>query len=122
MSDEGEITKLQEEYALRFDARDADGFAALFVEDAEVVLPGGFRLLGNEKLHKAVRNMPPGGRHFPEPGKIELDGDTATSSSRFRFAPTDGEEITGHYEDRFVRTARGWRFSYRRSVQDAASA
>ena len=83
MSDEGEITKLQEEYALRFDARDADGFAALFVEDAEVVLPGGFRLLGNEKLHKAVRNMPPGGRHFPEPGKIELDGDTATSSSRF---------------------------------------
>jgi uncharacterized protein (TIGR02246 family) len=121
MSDENEITKLQQEYALRFDARDADGFMALFVEDAEIVLPGGFRLAGHEKLRKAVRNMPPGGRHFPELGKVEIDGATAASTSRYRFVPAEGEEITGHYEDRFVRTERGWRFSYRHGVQDAAS-
>jgi uncharacterized protein (TIGR02246 family) len=118
MTDEQQISALQQNYAALFDARDIDGFAALFAEDAELVVPGGLRLRGHERFRKAVANMPPGGTHHPEAATIEIDADTATATSRFRFVPPSGPEVTGVYEDRFVRTADGWRFSFRRSVQD----
>ena len=118
MDPKAEITRLQKAYALHFDAREAEAFAALFTEDAEVIVPGGHRILGREKLLKACQRTPPGGGHYPEEGTITIDGDKATASSRFRFEPAAGEPMTGEYEDRFEKTADGWRFSYRRSIID----
>lgn len=121
MDDKTQIQFLQREYAARFDARDPEGFANLFTPDAEVVLPNGYKLSGHEKMLKVVRNTPPGGLHLPEAGPIEIEGDSATASSRFRFEPGTGEVVTGEYEDRFVRTSDGWRFAFRRSIPDAAA-
>jgi len=120
MDPKTEIERLQRAYAVNFDARAPEAFAALFTEDAEVILPGGHRLLGHEKLLRAVQKTPAGGTHHPEKGSITVAGDTATASSRFRFVPAAGEPITGEYEDRFEKTADGWRFSYRRSIVDGA--
>ena len=121
MSDETDIKALQMAYAARTDARDAEGFADLFTDDGELVLPGGFRIAGREKLLKAVRNMPPGGRHLPQPGAILINGDRAQATSRFRFLPEQGAEMTGGYEDLFLKTARGWRFTYRLNRVDEPS-
>jgi uncharacterized protein (TIGR02246 family) len=121
LDDKAQIQHLQREYAARFDARDPEGFAGLFTPDAEVILPNGYRLTGHEKMLKVVRNTPAGGVHLPEDGRIDVDGDSATASSRFRFEPGTGDVVTGEYEDRFVRTPDGWRFAFRRSVPDGAA-
>ncbi len=52
-----------------------------------------------------------GTRHEVEPDRVDVDGDTATASSRFRFVSTDGGRVlvAGTYADELVRTAAGWR-------------
>ena len=120
MDDTTEIRALQRAYASAFDARDPEAFANLFTADAEVVLPNGVRLVGREKLLKAVRNTPPGGVHTPEDGAILVQGEQATGASRFRFEPPVGNVVTGAYEDRFLKTPQGWRIAFRRSIVDGA--
>lgn len=118
MSDESDICFLAAEYARRFDLRDAEGFADLFTDDATVLLPTGHCLIGREKLLKAVRNTPPGGVHLPEAVTVHISGGDATGTSRFLFRTDDGTEVTGRYEDHFVRTVLGWKIAERRSVLD----
>ena len=122
MNDKDTITRLQADYARRLDARDAKGFTALFCEAGELVRPDGRRFTGPEKIRKAIQSMPAGGAHIPEAGSIEIDGDKATSTSRFRYVPTEGDPITGTYHDQFVRTRQGWRFSIRQTSVDPAPA
>ena len=118
MSDEAQIRALLAGYADRFDRRDADGFAELFAEDAVLVPPGGREIIGLEKITKAVRNMPPGGRHLPGDAQIQVTGDRAVATSRYRAEMPDGGINEGRYDDEFVRTPSGWRFALRRVVVD----
>jgi uncharacterized protein (TIGR02246 family) len=115
LNDKDTIIRLQADYARRLDARDAGGFAALFTETAELVRPDGHRTIGTEKIRKAIQKMPIGGTHIPGEASIEIDGDKATSTSRFTYVPPEGAAITGTYNDQLVRTPHGWRFSLRQS-------
>ena len=48
---------------------------------------------------------------------IELDGDSATGTVYLDLRATmDGKAMigSGHYDDRYVRTAEGWRFASRK--------
>jgi uncharacterized protein (TIGR02246 family) len=118
MSDKDTIIRLQADYARRLDARDADGFAALFTENAELVRPDGHRTIGTEKIRKAIQKMPIGGTHIPGEASIEIDGNKATATSRFGYVPPEGAAITGTYNDQLVRTPQGWRFYIRQSSID----
>lgn len=119
MGDREEIRSLQDSYAETFDSRDAERFAQLYSEDATLVDPGGREIHGREKLEKLVRNTPPGGAtHHPGDSTIEISGDRATAKCRYRATLPNGGEMTGSYEDEYVRTTDGWRISRRRVLID----
>lgn len=52
-------------------------------------------------------------RHHLTSSLIELDGDTATARSYFQVLTNQGLDHHGHYADRLVRTAEGWRIAHR---------
>lgn len=53
-------------------------------------------------------------RHHITNPLIELDGDSATARSYFTVHSNAGPDHSGTYDDRLIRTSKGWRFSYRR--------
>jgi ketosteroid isomerase-like protein len=113
MSDVNEIEVLLRAYAATYDARDVEAFAALFTEDG-VVVQGGQETIGRERLARLVQRTPPSSaRHYPEPPTIEVEGETATADSRFRYDTGQGQSITGGYADQLRRTAGGWLLSRR---------
>lgn len=119
MSDENQIAKLRELYATFFDSRDAESFVTLFTAEASMVLPGGKEITGHERLARLVQSMPAnGGKHIPIDADITVTGDEASCSGPYRMEAPDSVS-TGRYEDRFVRTAEGWRFARRTLVPDA---
>lgn len=52
-------------------------------------------------------------RHHLTTSLIELDGDNATARSYFQVLTNQGLDHHGHYADRLVRTADGWRIAHR---------
>lgn len=52
-------------------------------------------------------------RHHLTSSLIELEGDTATARSYFQVLTNQGLDHHGHYADRLVRTAEGWRIAHR---------
>lgn len=118
MSDESQIAKLRDLYATYFDSRDADSFTALFAADGTMVLPGGKEMTGHERLARLVQNMPAnGGKHIPMAADITITGDEASCNGPYQM-DMDGTISTGRYDDQFVRTADGWRFSRRAILPD----
>jgi uncharacterized protein (TIGR02246 family) len=61
MDDMSVIRQLQLDYAVHFDARDAESFANLYTDDATIWPPTGKPFSGRDKLLKAVNNSAPGG-------------------------------------------------------------
>lgn len=61
-------------------------------------------------------------RHHLTTSLIELDGDTATARSYFQVLTNQGLDHHGHYADRLVRTAGGWRIAHRAVRIDYQSA
>jgi uncharacterized protein (TIGR02246 family) len=119
MDDIEAIRGLLQAYADRFDARDAEGFAALFTEDAVIRHPTGREFTGREKLVKLVEKTPKGGRHTPGDAKVDVSGDQAKVHSEYRATLGSGNEVSGTYEDEVVRTPEGWRFARRKILIDA---
>jgi uncharacterized protein (TIGR02246 family) len=110
-----EIRNLQLAYGKLFDARDAEGFAALYTEDAVLVQIGGKEIRTRDKFKKAVRNMPPAGQgaHLMLDTRLEIDGDQARGTCRFAAQTSEGDSVGGHYEDEYRRTEAGWLISRR---------
>ncbi|MET0369998.1 MAG: nuclear transport factor 2 family protein [Sphingobium sp.] len=52
-------------------------------------------------------------RHHITTSLIELDGDSASARTYFQVLSDIGLDHHGHYVDRFVRTADGWRIAHR---------
>src|SRR5258707_1490241 len=109
MSDVDEIGAVLAAYGATFDARDAQAYAGLFTEDG-VVVQGGRDIIGRERLARLVERSPASAaRHYPETPTVDVAGETATASSRFRYDTGQGRSLTGDYEDELRRTPEGWR-------------
>jgi uncharacterized protein (TIGR02246 family) len=120
MTDKEAIRELQLAYARYFDGRDAEAFAELYTDDAVLVQIGGKEIRTKEKFVKSVVNMPPpsGGYHRMLETNIHVDGDEARAFCRFGARTTAGQDVTGHYDDRYRRTADGWKITRRAVILD----
>lgn len=114
--DKAQIQTLVSSYATALGGCDADGFANLF-EPTSGYFASGFRgvLVGHERLAALVKSE----RHCtaPNPNGAQRPGGTAPTV----VVETDAQGVFGtvklgevaQYQDRYVRTASGWKFASR---------
>jgi ketosteroid isomerase-like protein len=116
--DREEIRALVGEFGRSIDDKDQAAYAATFAEDAELALP--FGSFSGRAAIAAMQGPPPfiSTQHLISSTVIEVTGDTATARSYLlathAFDPTDKTQKAhsgGWYDQRFVRTPDGWRFS-----------
>lgn len=121
-------TALSISFARAIDFRDYDAFVELFTEDA--VLDTGQPLDGLDAIRASLagRDDRLRTRHVITNVFVDvLNADEARGIAYLTLyrhhwddnlrpgpAPSAGPAAVGHYEDRFARTARGWRFRSRR--------
>lgn len=123
--DHAEIRTLLAEYCHRADAGDADGYAALFAVDGElieagVVVPGRdvARLVRRFTEMSAELPQPAGSKHITVNSAVHVDGDEASARSdllALKLDPQRGWHVggVGQYHDELVREAGCWRFRRR---------
>lgn len=114
------ITELKARYCRCLDSKDWTGYAAVYAEDAvlDTTGSGGARVEGREALVAYVRSsisedtITTHHVHAPE---IKVDGDTATAiwAMQDRNIWPSGRKLLGfgHYHERYVRMADGWRIA-----------
>jgi ketosteroid isomerase-like protein len=115
------IRDLPRRYARCVWERDAEGAAQLFAPDGVMDTGDGAPLLGCDAIRETYRRafaeqtlLP-----FVHNHVVELEGDRARGRCDLDLRGTvDGRAMigAGTYEDRYVRTADGWRFGFRRLV------
>jgi ketosteroid isomerase-like protein len=123
-TDREQIRTLQLAYAALFDARDAEGFAELYADDAVLVQIGGKEIRTKDKFRKSVVNMPPLGDGFHRMLETEIvvEGDHAHARTYYEARSSiSGVDMTGHYLDEYRRTPEGWRFARREVFVDSSS-
>ena len=132
--DRAEIEDLMSRYLYAFDWQDAEAYAATFTKDGVLEFAGGTER-GHEELKKVMRDMavrekakadasfPPRRhrvRHYVTNLVLEVDGDTARSTSYWWEFNNDARAgrpylgTYGHYEDELVRVNGRWLFAKRR--------
>lgn len=109
-------------YSLAFDAHDADGWAALFTVDGVFEVRAGgnpepiFRAQGTEQLRAFAANSPHLIHHITGLVFDEILADSARARATVLgtwASPEDGTLYThGTYEQRWSKTADGWRLAY----------
>jgi hypothetical protein len=125
------ILELLVTYGRLLDKRDLVGYSKLFAADG--VWEGG---IGSAKGPAAIQQMLERVYGRVEPGRfgsgayhimsdfiVDIDGDTATSFSRWTWVveADDGKpaiQRSGHYEDKLVRERGEWRFKHRLTVTE----
>lgn len=135
-ADLAELVSLSTAYAAAADARDGERFAALFVEEGELVVPKvptDLRPVVVRRGHAELRQVPDGLRRYDRTfhqvsnHQITVEGDRADgvvqctahhASARSSDDPTQGPEGTDlvwfiRYRDTYRRTDTGWRFARR---------
>jgi uncharacterized protein (TIGR02246 family) len=124
IEDRDAIWSLVCELAERIDRRDLLGFAALFSRDGTLRTslgpastgPGEIQAFLEGALDRPAEHER--SYHHVTNCTIAVDGDRATSSSRWSNVGRDAEDrpvvqMAGHYEDAFVREDGRWRFASR---------
>ena len=120
MNDQQEITELLARYADGVNCRDIEAWAAVWVEDCLYNLNGELEVKGRDaimalyaKSMKSVESM----LQLVHNGTVEVDGDSATGRwyvTEYRVMDEDTSVfVIGVYQDRYVRTADGWKFAER---------
>lgn len=114
------IRDLVARYADAVCRRDAEAWAATWAEDGVWQLPGAPRVQGRDAIVALWRNAMAGlpfVAQLVHQGVLDIDGDRATGrwylTETLKTADGSGRHDIGVYEDRYVRTADGWRFSER---------
>lgn len=118
--DRAQISDLLYRFARALDEKDFEGYAGLYAEDGELVLPwGGHR--GRAGLAEHVRGDLGGfgaTHHISSNHLIEVDGDSAASRSYLQAVHVlDAADrrthwdVGGWYDCSYRRTAEGWRFT-----------
>jgi hypothetical protein len=120
------LRELVDTYAYACDAQDEQLFVDLFVPDATlVVIQGGdaeLRCDGRDELSKAIRPLAQykSTMHLMANHRCEVDGDRARGETychaghlRETAGGVENLSMTILYDDDYVRTAAGWKFSAR---------
>ncbi|WP_439468584.1 nuclear transport factor 2 family protein [Blastomonas fulva] len=119
-SDWLDICNLKARYCRCLDTKDWRGYAEVFADDAvlDTSPSGGLTIAGRDALVAYVRSsisedtITTHHIHAPE---IAIDGDTATGiwAMQDRNIWPNGRKLLGfgHYHERYVRTADGWRIA-----------
>lgn len=130
LEDTEEIRRVLLDYCRFMDGKEFAACAALFAQDGEFVVPFGSSR-GPEAIEATMEGMR--GRdvgaeagddfHISTNHIIDVEGDTATSTSFFLFTTVsdDGWPQTpgfGHYEDVLTREDGRWRFQSRKVLPD----
>ena len=126
VADELEIRNIIARLALITDgAGTVDEYVSLFTEDAEWLMPGAprhgrddIRAGSNERRASGQTGEGSNSRHVVSTIAVNVDGsDTATSRCYFHFYVNTVEsptlQLTGVYDDTFVRTPDGWQLARR---------
>jgi uncharacterized protein (TIGR02246 family) len=122
VEDELAIRRVLVDYSATQDARDFDGYVALFAKDGEWV-NGKTVYKGREAIHKmlvGLYGVPPAGYvnnesfHITSNPQIEVNGDRATARSRHLLVMRGpkGEPtptLAGRYEDELIREGGKWK-------------
>lgn len=125
------INQLFIDYGEHLDAGDFDAYAALFSDDGEVMLGPMGRATGRAEIRALMSGMLAdrvgSTFHIVSSPRIDLRGDTATSTVMWSVATTADDglarlSMVGHHLDDLVRTADGWRFRRRRGVVNLPAA
>ena len=120
LSDKDAIRDLTARYADCVWRHDPDGAVELFTDDGVMDVGNGTVLEGRDALRDGYRAMLTVDlQPFVHGHVIELDGDRASGRCYLDLRGTmGGKSMTGvgFYEDRYVRTARGWKFQARKLV------
>src|SRR4051794_26339660 len=127
MTEENDVRAVLRSITAAWDANDADAFAAHYVPDAAVVLPGGIfhRDRGEIRAWMAAGFDGPlkGTRGVDEPELVRIAGDTAVVVSRTGFLLTGETELPAARERRATwalrRTPEGWRVAVYANVATA---
>ena len=134
IQDRETIEELLITYGRFLDRQDLVGYSNLFAKDG--VWEGG---IGSAKGPKEIREMLEavfgrtargqydGSYHIMSDIIIDVDGDTATSWSRWTWIVEgeDGKPVpqrSGHYEDKMVRENGEWKFQHRLTVTELPTA
>lgn len=109
------IQQMQARYGHLVDARDWDGFRALFTDDAvfDVSVYGLGRLTGIDAIMTFFEAAPHPAAHQATNIEIWQEGDTVRSRSKYVVGTLDGAPSGGDYNDVLVESDRGWRFRER---------
>jgi SnoaL-like domain len=130
VADHVAIMNLEGAYAIRYDARDGDGWSALFVEDGlyegrEPMGSGSVNhVQGRAALSRFCSDAAMRGIHILGVPHLEVSGDVATGRSNFVFhgVMTDesGRDVTryveGYYDIAYVRLNGEWLIRRRTTV------
>jgi ketosteroid isomerase-like protein len=117
LADKDSIRDLARRYADCVWRCDISGAVALFADDGVMDTGTGAPIVGRTALLEAYRGMLTGDlQPFVHNHVIDLDGDHATGRCYLDLRATrDGISMMGSgcYDDRYVRTAAGWKFQSR---------
>ena len=125
LEDLQEIQQLFIDYGEHLDAGDADAYAELFAEDAELLLGPVGRARGREDIRKLMRETlsraAGSSFHIVSSPRISLDGDRASSTVMWSVAAIQPDgmgrlTMVGHHADDLVRTPEGWKIQRRRGL------
>ncbi|MGH9211482.1 MAG: nuclear transport factor 2 family protein [Acidimicrobiales bacterium] len=120
-SDTDAIRRTMARYCHAVDDGRFDDLVELFTPEALYLAPGDRGLVGRADIRAFLEKAQPPerrGKHVGFNAVIEVDGDTATSTSDFVFLSRNGGRgwsvaVVGRYYDRFARQADDWLFSER---------
>jgi hypothetical protein len=118
--DRAEIRRLSDNYVTFLDGCKASEYASLFTADGSFISGPRGTMTGSEKLASLVTSEP-----FCKPGaapragmshafsKVVIEGTPEGASGKVYLPGRDANTSGGHYEDRYVKTAEGWKFKSR---------
>jgi hypothetical protein len=118
---EWDCTRLIHLYAQLNDAARWSELAALYAADATMTRPTApdDPITGRAAILAAFEARPPRTtRHICANVVIDVESDISArgTSAMLLFTSADGLPLIGGFEDRFVKTAEGWRFAERRGL------
>jgi hypothetical protein len=111
MSDELAVRRVLDEYCLRLEVNPFEEWLDLFTDDT--VYEVFKRTLRGRAEVAAMLSQAPHGVHLGGPARIQLEGDSATTTQNYLFIDsTSGQWNMGWYYRTLVRTSQGWKISH----------
>jgi hypothetical protein len=118
--DRAEIRELSDHYVTALDGCKATEYANLFTADGSFISGPRGTMSGHEKLESLVtteRHCQPGATASSAIGhafsKVVIEPTAEGAMGKVYLPGRDPNSSGGHYEDRYVKTAGGWRFKSR---------